>query len=306
MRLVKFALPLLFAAGLALFGARAWTEHSDAAARGLAVEHARSQFAQRAAVVRAAPDAERYRSELRQLLRMWFAEQADLGNRWPSLRGRPAPFVPPAPRVKGGDLREFQELADATVGTWREGRLELVESAAAAGLRIDLLKVAKAAGGPPHLTVDLAAWGAPEEIEMEESREGKQTHRASVPLTFRALSLRFFDGEGKLIAEMPGEGEPSLRLDLPERLVHDAPPGVVLARYEPGLFPREAAEIEWTVAAQVRTALGDQRPATATFRTKANAAWAVPAGEAWGGKERTLSAEEQKAGKPAGKAQAQR
>src|SRR6478736_4068926 len=229
MRLVKFALPVLFVAALALFGARAWTDAADTAARNLAVEHSRSQFAQRAAVVRGAPDLERYRSEQKQLLRAWFAEQTDLGNRWPALRGQAAPFVPPAPRVKGGDLREYQELAEAGVGAWREGRLELQQSALSGGLRVDLLKVTKNGN---HLAADLAIWGAPQEIEVEETRDGRQLQKASVPLTFRGLSLRFFDADGKLIAEMPGEGEPSLRLDLPERLVHDAPPGLVLARYE--------------------------------------------------------------------------
>jgi hypothetical protein len=82
-------------------------------------------------------------------------------------------------------------------------------------------------------------------------------------------------------------GEPSLRIDLPARLVPDAPPGVVLARYEPGLFPADAAEIEWTLTANVRTATGESRPAVATFRTKPSPAWAGGATEAWGGTERT-------------------
>ena len=82
MRLFKFALPILFAAGLALLGARAWTDQADASAQKLALEHARHQFSQRAAVARAAPDKERYRDDLRALLRAWFADQADIGNRF--------------------------------------------------------------------------------------------------------------------------------------------------------------------------------------------------------------------------------
>lgn len=292
MRLVKFALPVLFLAGLALLLARAWTETEDKAARALALEHARSQFLARAAVVRAAPDELKYHAELRQLLRAWFAEQTDLGNRWPQLRGEPAPFTAPAPRARTGDLKEFQELADGAIGAWREGKLELLQSTAAGGLRVDLIKVAKLAAPQPHLAVDLAVWGAPEEVELDEAAGGKQTLKATVPLTFRGLSLRFFDKDGKLVAEMPGEGEPSLRLDLPGRLVHDAPPGVVLARYEPGLFPREAAEVEWTLAAQLKTASGDSRPAVATWKGKLDPSWAVGANEVWGGKDRTMTEEE--------------
>src|SRR5205814_3346663 len=129
MRLFKFALPVLFVAGVALLAARAWTDRADAAARSLLLEHSRHQFSQRAAVARTAADLEHYRGDLRALFRGWFAEQVDIGNRFPLLRGQPAPFVPPPPKARGGDLREFQELAEKQVGAWREGRVELVETA---------------------------------------------------------------------------------------------------------------------------------------------------------------------------------
>src|SRR5262249_20384137 len=82
MRLFKYALPVLFAAGLALLAARAWTDQADAAERKLLLEHARHQFSQRAAVARAAPDRDHYRDDLRALLRSWFADVVDVGNRF--------------------------------------------------------------------------------------------------------------------------------------------------------------------------------------------------------------------------------
>jgi hypothetical protein len=132
--------------------------------------------------------------------------------------------------------------------------------------------------------VDVAVWGVPEELEVEETHEGgaqlKQL-KANVPLSFGGLSLRFLDGEGKLVAEMSGSGEPSLRVDLPSRFVADAPPGLVLARYEPGLFPPESAEVEWALNAQVRLASGEPRPLTATWRTKVEPRWRLAAGQTW-------------------------
>src|SRR5438270_6767764 len=83
MRLFKYALPILFAAGLAMLAARAWTDQADASERKLLLEHARHQFSQRAAVSRAAPDRDRYRDDLRSLLRTWFADTTDVGNRFP-------------------------------------------------------------------------------------------------------------------------------------------------------------------------------------------------------------------------------
>ncbi len=285
MRLIKYALPMLFIAGVALFASRAWTEADDISKRQLAVEHSRSQFIQHEALVRGADDA-RYADEQHQLLRSWFAEQTELGNRWPSQRANAAPFIPPAPKVKGGDLHEYEELAASTIGTWREGKFDLVHSGLAGGLRFDVLRVARIAG-QPKLAVDVAVWGAPEELEVEESKEpnGHGQQHASVPISFHGLSIKFYDEKGKEIAGMPLEGEPSLRLDIPERLVHDAPPGVVVLRYEPGLFPREPAMVEWTLSAAVRTVTGDNRPLTMTFKTHLDPAWSIAAGQAWGGKE---------------------
>lgn len=275
MRLFKLALPVLFVTALALFAARSWTDHADAAARGLAMEHLRHQFSQRAAVVRAAPDAEQYRTELRALLRGWFAGQMELGNRWPALRGRPSPFVPPPPTVRSGNPLEWYELADSQVGQWREGRVDLLQTAESSGLRLDLLRVAKVA---QHLAVDVAVWGAPEETEVDEPAPGKQVQRVTVPLVFKGLSLRFFDASGKVIARMDGGGEPALRLDVPERLAVDAPPGVVLARFEPALFPPGAAEVEWTLAVQLRTPSGQSRSAQGVWRARADPALS---GEGW-------------------------
>jgi hypothetical protein len=278
MRLFKFALPVLFAAGLALLGARAYTDQADAASQRLLFEHARHLFSQRAAVVRAAPDTVRYRDDQRALLRAWFADLAEVGNRFPALRGQPAAFVPPPPKVHGGNLSDWQQLSDAQVGAWREGKLELLESAEAQGLRLDLLRVTKADGPKPKLAIDVAVWGAPQETQVDEPEVGRQVQRVTVPLVFKGLSLRFFDAKGALLARLDGGGEPALRLDMPERLTPDAPPGLVLGRYELPLFPPDAAEVEWTLAAQVRPVSGDTRLAQAVWKTKLDPAWA---GAAW-------------------------
>ncbi len=151
------------------------------------------------------------------------------------------------------------------------------DSASTAGLRLDLLRVKK---GAQRLAVDFAVWGAPQESETEETAPGQKTSRVTVPLVFRGLSMRFFDAAGKMMARMEASGEPSLRLDVPERLVGDAPPGVVLARYQPGLLPPGVAEVEWTLTALVRTPSGESRTAQAVWRGKADPSWS---GEAWTG-----------------------
>ena len=288
MRLFKYALPILFIAGVALFATRAWTEADDASQHKLAVEHARSEFIQRQAVTRGASDA-KYADEQHQLLRTWFAEQSEIGNRWPTHRNDAPPFIPPAPKAKGASLDEFIELANSTVGQWREGKLDLFQTTLAGGLRFDMLRVTHPAG-QQKLVVDLAVWGGPEELEAQETKDGEHVvQHASVPLQFKGLTIKFFDEKGKEVAGMPIEGEPILRLDMPERLVNDAPPGVVLARYEPGLFPRDAAQVEWTLNAGVRTSTGDMRPISAVFKTKLDPAWSIPAGQSWGGEELTAT-----------------
>ncbi|MCA1828494.1 MAG: hypothetical protein ABR567_04600 [Myxococcales bacterium] len=294
MRLFKYALPILFVAGLALLAARAWTDQADSADRKLLLEHARHQFSQRAAVARAAPDRDRYRDDLRALLRSWFADVTDIGNRFPMLRGQPAPFAPPPPRVRGGDVRDWQELAESQVGAWREGKLEMLDSAAAQGMRLDLLRVSSVAG---HLAVDVAVWGAPEEMQQDEVETGKPGLRVGVPLVFKGLSLRFFDAKGAVIARLDGAGEPALRLDMPTRLVPDAPPGLTLARYELPLFPPDAAEVEWTLATQVRAPSDESRLAQAVWKTKSHPSLT---GAAWSDKVVDETGIEAKAAAPEG------
>src|SRR5947208_263528 len=120
-----------------------------------------------------------------------------------------------------------------------------------------------------HLAVDVAVWGVPEEMQQDEQEAGKPVLRVSVPLVFKGLSLRFFDAKGTVIARLDGGGEPALRLDMPARLVVDAPPGLTLGRYELPQFPPDVAEVEWTLAAQVRSPSGEGRIAQATWKTKA-------------------------------------
>src|SRR5207237_8906280 len=137
-----------------------------------------------------------------------------------------------------------------------------------------------------HLAVDVTVWGAPEETETEEDGEfGKQLRRVMVPVVFKGLSLRFLDNTGRIVARLEASGEPALRLDVPERLVPDAPPGLILARYEPAQFPPGVDQVEWTLAAQVRSASGEARLAQATWKTKPDPAWA---GEAWTGQDKLV------------------
>ena len=60
-------------------------------------------------------------------------------------------------------------------------------------LRLDLLRVSNVAAPQPHLAVDVAVWGVPEEMQQDEQEAGKPVLRVSVPLVFKGLSLRFFD-----------------------------------------------------------------------------------------------------------------
>ena len=299
MRLFKIALPLLFAGGIAVAASRTWMDTQDRAARALAAEHARSEFVQHAALVRAQPDGERYRLELRALMRTWFASQAALGNRWPALRTQLAPFIA-AQRAPAQLQKDVDELLGGTLTALREGRLEMLSTAVADGLRIDVLRVTRLGkGDDARLQIDVAVWGGPEETTFEESGDRSVT-RTTVPVVFRGLSFKFFDAAAKQIAHMPGEGQPRLRVDLPEGLMADAPPGLVLGRYEPFLFPKDAAEVEWTVNLWVKMPSGENRPANAIWKTKMDPSWADATGKVWSAPD-TVSVEGEAEPKPSAK-----
>jgi len=261
---------------------------ADASAARLERARLKRDYSDRAGLSRAVPPDRlpEWRDEVQALSRWYFDELQAIRNRHPGEPARPnaveaARAEKKAPSEKDlAQLQDFQSYADGRLALLREGRYAPAASLLAEGLRLDLVEIAPGAapdGGAPSLRIDFALWGAPRWLERDRGGERTVT-RTVVPVAFKRIQLRFLDAGGKLYGEMSGAGEPYQKLVDPERFQDDFPPGMLFGTWWVELFPREAAEVELEVTADLRGASGTVRPATFTAKLPVPEAWKLPPG----------------------------
>jgi hypothetical protein len=288
-RLLVVALPVGLAvlAGGVLLG-RTRTQSDTLEAR---LERARLKrdFGERAQVAKALPPDRpaEWQAEVAALSRWYFDELAAIRKRHPREPARPSGALAAEDDRKGKLKKEereaiadFQAYAEGRLRLLREGRYAPAASAAAEGLRLDVVAVEPGpapGGGGPGLRIDFALWGAPRYLERERAADRTQT-RNVVPVTFKRLALQFRDPGGKLYGEMSGAGEPYQKLTDPERFVDDFPPGVLFGTWWVELFPREAATADLALEVDVRAPSGAARPASFQARLPVPETWKLPPG----------------------------
>ena len=282
-KLLAVALPAGLAILLAVWASGAIRGRAEASEARLERARLMRSFAERAALGRSLPPDRlpEWRDEAQALLRWYFDELSAIRNRHPGAVAKAAEPDPEPKKEKDRAVREeFQKYAATRYALLREGRYAALQSAADAGLRLDVLAIEPGPspdGGAPALRIDVALWGAPRYAERERSGE-KTTTRSVVPVSFRAVAFRFADAAGKAYGEMSGGGEPYLKLADPERWVEDFPPDVLFATYWVDLFPREAAKVELELDASARLASGAERPASFKLAFPVPDAWKIPPG----------------------------
>jgi hypothetical protein len=293
-KLLFVALPFGLAVLVAATLVNTMRARGDAAEARLERARLKRDFTERAQAAKAvAPDRPaEWQAEVAALSRWYFDELQGIRNRHPGEPPRPTGVQAADEERKGKkvekaqreQLEDFQRYAESRLALLREGRYTVVASAAAEGLRLDLVAVeaGKSPEGAPGLRVDFALWGAPRYVERERANDRTLT-RSVVPVAFKRIAFGFLDPSGKLFGEMNGAGEPYQKLADPERFVDDFPPGVLFGTWWVEPFPREAASVKFDLDADVRAPSGAVRPATFTVTMPVPEAWKLPPGTAFQG-----------------------
>jgi hypothetical protein len=275
MKALRVLVPVVIAGVLILFAVARVAGGGEAEAYRVERDGLRREVIERAAVARGL-SGPAGAEEAQAVVRWWFDASTALRNRFPRQGAPAAAAAKERPqKAKAGDAEEaFRAYAAERSEALRAGYAPVL-SAAEQGLRLDLLAVRP--GEHPEtrergLRVDFALWGAPRRVERE-GEGARAARRVVVPVAFRQLAFRFVDAGGKTYGEMTGSGEPYLALKDPERFPGDLPPGVVLGTWWVEPFPREAARVEISVAAQVQGLTS--AALTPAFR------WEVPVPEEW-------------------------
>ena len=286
-RLLLVALP----AGLAIVGAilllQAWSARGDAFEARLERCRLKREFAERSALARVLPaqPIEAWRAESAALLRWYVEGLAAIRNRHPGEPARPTALAAAEaekklPEKDRATLLDFQRYADERYELLRGARYAPLASAVAEGLRLDLLTVQPGPspdGAGPGLRIDFALWGAPRLLERESAGE-RSTTRTVLPVALRQLSLELLDERGGLFGGMAGGGEPHQKLADGERFVEDFPPSILFGTYWIDLLPRQPRTLKVDLAASIRGADGQERPAIFTLTLPIEEGWRLPPG----------------------------
>jgi len=287
-KLLAVALPVGLAVLAAILLVSTFRSRSEAADARLERARLKRDFTERAQAAKVVPPDRlpEWQAEVAALSRWYFDELQTIRNRHPGEPPRSSAVEAAEAEQKGAlkkehreQIQDFQRYAESRFALLRDGAYAARGSAAAEGMRLDLLAVEPGAApqGGPGLRIDFALWGTPRYLERERSGDRTVT-RNVVPVSFKRIAFRFLDPAGKLHAEMTGAGEPYQKLGDPERFVEDFPPGVLFGTWWVDLFPREAATVQVELAADVRAPSGAARPATFQLALPVPEAWKIPPG----------------------------
>jgi hypothetical protein len=295
-QLVRVVQPLVLAAAALLALWQTMRARSEALSFRAERARVKREFVERALVARglAAGRAREASEESRALVRWYFDEVQAARNRHP--REKPGPTLEAlleqrakAKPEEKATLEEFYRYAEERLGALKAGRLEPLQSAAAAGLRLDLLAVQPGqnpATKERGVRVDFALWGVPRRTERDPQAGPHAPERGAMAAVFKQLAFRFLDAERKPYGEMVGSGEPYLKLADPERFADDFPPGILFGTWWVEPFPREAARVAVAVELQLPGVTAAALQASFAFDAPVAEDWKLPPGEAFRGETR--------------------
>ena len=248
-----------------------------------AADFARVQknYLERVGWMRSNPDPKTYTEELTPFFHRYFQEVAEHQARFngntrfdgylAELEGKDASDG------KADSRKAFYEYTRKAFDAMHDGRYSPVWTASDQGLRLDVVSAdITQVMGRPQIRMPLVLWGA--------SRELKEDGRVKRMLTSASFntSWKLLDEKGKLVGEM-NAGDPSMKIDFPERFIAEFPPQMVLGHYDLDLLPASVKTLEMTIAVASHAATGGQASASFVWKREVPESWKLKSGEKWEG-----------------------
>jgi hypothetical protein len=304
---------LLVIAGSAVAGVLGYRRYADLehrAARESAALRLRAETLERMAWLRSNPDADAYRTEVKNFLKWYFdqvsAQQTRFGGnpafddyvKEVEAKAKAAAEVelpqlpdgrPRGPLANPVNRRAFWEWEKAMFDRMRTGKYAPVLTGTDKGLRLDVVSAdVVMTGSKPKIRFPLVLWGAQRETK-EEDRAGFK--RVMTWADF-ATTFRLLDDKGKLYGEM-STTNPGMRNDFPERLIAEFPPQMVLGQYELDPVPANVTSMEMTVSVRSHAPSGGDINAQYVWKLPVPEEWKLKPGEAWEGATETTRSQEE-------------
>jgi hypothetical protein len=293
------------------FAMKKWDLKTAESQREMSLAKLRGDYLERVPFVRSNPDEKAYKNEVQTFLSWYFKEVTEHLNKHGGNRKFDDYLIELDDRskkkdAKGGDDGSKDKTEEKKAAyEYTKKVFDLLKGGTYApqftqtnnGIRLDILSAdVERTGVDEKIHMPLVVWGLPREERVDD----RNVHRVSVSGAFK-FNFKLTDEKGKLIAEMPGEGGPNSRVEVPDRFVKFFPPSVLLGHYDIEKFPQEAKVVEMTFSIMGRTPTGGDVNANYTWKMDVPAAWKLAAGEVWKGATDSVRPEEEidpaKAGK---------
>ena len=275
--------PIVIVVGLVLLGVigmRSVKARTATAEREADAYRLQRDYLERVGWLRANPDAKSYREEVGPFLKSYFAQVDEHQQRFGGNREFDEYLLELEKRGKedrAADRKAFYTYARKQFDLLRSGKYAPVWTATDKGMRLDVVSSdVVMVAGRPQVRLQLALWGAQRELK-EENKLKKMVTSASFSTTWRLT-----DDKGKLLGEMTG-GEPSMKIDFPERFIAQYPPQMVIGHYDLDLMPAAVAKMEMVIAVRSHAASGGSAEATYKWQLDVPSEWKLKDGEKWEG-----------------------
>lgn len=242
-----------------------------------------SEYLERVGWMRANPNEATYREELKPFFKAYFDQVDEHLTRFGGNKKFDTYLEELEKRAEAGkderadDKKAFFEYTRKTFDRLREGKYSPVWTATDKGMRLDVMSSdVVMVMGKPQVRLQMALWGA-QRMLKDEGKVRKMLTSASFNTVWKLT-----DAKGKLLGEMRG-GDPSMKVDFPERYIAQFPPQMVLGHYDLDLMPNEVAKMEMTISVSSRASSGGDATANYVWKLDVPSEWKLGAGETWEG-----------------------
>jgi hypothetical protein len=272
-----------------------YKDKSVEAERSLDAARIKADYLERVGWIRSNPDEKAYRDEVSTFFRWYFKEVNEHLNRF---RGNKdfddylSELDKRAGKSKSdsqaGEKKAYFEYAKKVFDDFRTGSYNPVWSATDKGMRLDVRSAkVEMQGGKPQIRIGLLLWGAQRELR-DDGKVRKMATSASWGVTWRLI-----DEKGKLYGEMNASGDPSMKIDFPERFIEQFPPQMVLGHYDMDLLPAEVAKMEIAFNVVSRAPSGGEASTSFVWKLDTPPEWRLRPGEKWEGAQESVRPEDE-------------
>jgi hypothetical protein len=242
------------------------------------------EYLERVGWMRANPDEARYRAEVGSFFKGYFESVSAHQSRFGGDKEFDA-YLDELERraAKGGkddraqDRKAFYEYTRKVFDAMRTGKYQPVWTATDQGMRLDVLSSdVVMVLGQPQVRLQLVLWGAQRQL----TDDGK-TRRMLTSASFKTRWVLRGEKE-RLVGEMEA-GDPSMKIDFPERFIAEFPPQMVLGHYDMDLVPATVSKMDITFTVGSRSPSGGDALATYNWKLDVPADWKLRPDEEWKG-----------------------